>query len=50
MEKLKNVLQQDDGHMLPDCTRPWRPYSAVSVSLQEVTLVEDSEENEPEKV
>ena len=32
---------KQEGHMLPDCTQPFRLYLAVSALLQEVTLVED---------
>ena len=33
---------KEEEHAARNCTRPSKPYSAVSAALQEVELVEDS--------
>ena len=47
MEKLKKFNRcfncKGERHAARNCTRPARPYSSVSASLQEVEQVEDSE-------
>ena len=46
IEKLKKFNRcfncKEKGHAARNCTRPSKPYSAVSAALQEVELVEDS--------
>ena len=53
MEKLKKFNRcfncKEEGHAARNCTRPSKPYSAVSAVLQKVELVENSA-SESEKV
>ena len=50
MEKLKKFNRgfncKEERHALRNCTRPGKPYLAVSASLQEVELVEKDSEKE----
>ena len=40
---------KEKGHVSRNCTKPSKPYSAVSAALQEVTIVEENSESESEK-
>ena len=53
MDRLRKFNQcfncKKKRHATRNCTKPSRPYSAVSASLQEVTIVEKNSASESEK-